>query len=508
MAGVSSNSNRLLKNTLFLYLRTFVTLAIGLFTSRVILNTLGILDYGTYNVVGGFVAMFSIVGGSLVSATQRFLNYELGRNSESKTYEVFGAAMGIHIVLAVILLLLFESFGLWFLNNKMVFPNGRMDAVNWVFQCSIFTFLVNILSSPYNAAIIAHERMSAFAYISLLDVSLKLAIVYLLCISPVDKLVMYAVLLCLEALFIRLIYDMYCVRNFSETKFHVSRDKALYREMVGFSSMTFLGQFANVLSNQGVNILLNMFFGVAVNAARGITVQVNNAVIKFVTDFTTALNPQITKRYASGNVDSMVSLCYRGSKLSYFLFLFFAIPIFFKTPLILELWLKVFPTDAVIFIRLTMLTSLCTVLSTPLVTAILATGNVKKMCLWIGIVHLLVLPICYLVLLMGGAPYTVYFVAFIIDCFLLFLRLLILCKLINRSPRKFLTDVLLRIILVSSLCFIWGYIISNLFATNFFGLMCFSFATFVANVIFIYCFGMISYERQLIKSYIATKLKK
>lgn len=291
----ASDGKRLAKNTILLYGRTFLIMAISLFTSRVVLNTLGIDNYGIYNVIGGFVAMFSIAGGTLVTACQRFLTYEIGKKENAQTQKVFSAALTIHIVLAIFLLVLFETIGLWFLNAKMNIPPDRMIAANWVFQCSILAFLVNIVSSPYNALIIAHEKMSAFAYISLMDAILKLLIVYMLYITSWDRLILYAILYLGVAILDRLIYSLYC-RRFSESKFVFIKDKALYKKITGFAGFTFLGSVASLLSNHGVNLILNLFYGVAINAARGIAVQVQNAVVKFVNDFMTALNPQITKK--------------------------------------------------------------------------------------------------------------------------------------------------------------------------------------------------------------------
>lgn len=508
MAELSSNSKRLAKNTLLLYVRTLLTLFIGLFTSRIVLDTLGVEDYGIYNIVGGFVSLFSIVGGSLVGATQRFLNYELGKKSENRSREVFGVALGIHAGLAIVLLVLFETLGLWFLNVKLNIPDGRMYAANWVFQCSLLTFLVNILSSPYNASIIAHERMGAFAYISLLDVFLKLLIVYSLYYASFDRLVEYAVLIVFESLLIRFVYSAYCTRNFPETKFHISRNVKLYKEMTGFASMTFLGQFASVLANQGGNIILNIFFGVAVNASRGISVQVNSAVMKFITDFTTALNPQITKRYASGDSQGMMRLCCMGSKISYFLLLLFAVPIIFRTPYILDLWLKKYPVESVIFVRLTMVLSMVNVLSYTLITGILSTGNIKGMCLWIGGIHILVLPLCYLVLYFGGEAYTVYVVSIIIESILLMVRLTILSKLIGYNSSIYLKDVVFRVVAITILSGLIAYEVNRYFDMTFVGLIFVTIISILSSLLLILIIGFSNHERKIIGNLLVKKFSR
>ena len=305
---ISASSNkRLAKNSLTLYMRTIAVMVISIFTSRVILQSLGVEDYGTYNVIGGFVAMFSLLGGTLVSATQRFINVELGKKEGGNPNEVFCTAMGIHIGLAIIIFIALETFGLWFLNYKMNIPNGRMFAANIVFQCSILAFLLNIICMPYNAIIIAYERMKAFAYISLYDVILKLLISYALFIFLYDRLIIYAILLLVLAISERSIYSIYCRRNFpEESAFHIVRNKQAYIRQTSFAAYTFLGSFAAVLANHGVNIVLNLFCGVAVNAARAISMQVLHAVSKFVSDFTVALNPQIVKTYAAGELDKSI----------------------------------------------------------------------------------------------------------------------------------------------------------------------------------------------------------
>lgn len=505
---MESNKKRLAKNTILLYIRTLITLAVGLFTARVIINALGVSDYGIYNIVGGFVSLFSILGGVLISATQRYMNFELGKKEQARSYEVFGAAIGINLGISIFLLVVLETFGLWFLNYKLNIPSDRLLAANWVFQCSIITFIVNILSAPYNAAIIAHEKMSAFAYISMLDAFLKLGVAYLLYVAGFDKLIVYSILLTLVAIFIRYIYSSYCTRHFSETKFHVSKEKKLYKEMTGFASMTFLGRLASILSSQGVSIILNIFFGVTVNAARGIALQVNTAVMKFVSDFTTALNPQITKRYAGGDNKGMFKLCCTGAKLSFFLLILFAVPIFFKAPYILKIWLKTFPEETIVFIRLTMLVSLCSVLSQPLIIGILSTGNIKSMCLIIGTVHLFVLPISYLVLWLNYPAYSVYIVSLFIELILLFIRLSILCKLIKESVLIYIKNVVLRILPALIISFLVGGVTNKMFDNNFVDFILVSFITILISGITSFFFGLTTHERYTIINYVARMMIK
>lgn len=502
------NNKRLAKNTLLLYARTILILFIGLFTSRVVLNTIGVDNYGIYTVVGGFVSMFSIVSHTLTSTTQRFINFELGKKNSSRTQLVFGASLNIHIALSIVLIILLETIGVWFLNCKMNIEADRIIAANWVFQCSIFTFVFNILCQPYIAAIIAHERMGAFAYISLLDVILKLLIVYLLYFSSQDKLIIYSILLMLEATFIRSIYSHYSRKQFPETKYTFVKCKDLYKEIAEFTGLNFIGVFASVLSGQGINVLLNLFFGVTLNAARGIANQVNHAILKFVDDFMTALRPQITKTCATGEYKSMRELCYKGTKFSYYLILLFSVPIIFKTPYILDLWLKEYPTETITFIRLTLLLSLSTVLSKTIITAILASGKIKKITYIIGTVNLLTLPICYLALKWGLPSYSVYIISIIIELVLLFIRLIVLNGLFEFPIKIFIKTVIFPITYVTIPIIVSNYYIEDIFKDSIGNLIIYVITSLAITCTCISFLGMTSNERNMIIGMISNKIKK
>lgn len=497
---ISASSNkRLAKNTLTLYLRTIAVMVISLFTSRVILQSLGIEDYGTYNVIGGFVAMFSMLGGTLVSATQRFINVELGKKEGGNPNEVFCTAMGIHIGIAVIIFLALETIGLWFLNYKMNIPEGRMFAANVVFQSSILAFIINIVCMPYNAIIIAYERMKAFAYISLYDVIVKLLISYALFLFLGDRLIIYAILLMLLAISERSIYSIYCKRHFPEdTKFHIVKEKQAYIRQTSFAAYTFLGSFAAILANHGVNIVLNIFCGVAVNAARAISMQVLHAISKFVSDFTVALNPQITKTYAAGELDKSMELVYRGAKFSYFLMFTFSIPIIFLTPEILNMWLGHYPDHTIIFIRLTLAYGLITVLSKTLTTEILATGQVRSNALIIGGLRIFILPLSVLVLWLGYDAYSVYYVMIFIDFISIFTRLFILKSITGVRIIGYIKNVLVNVSLVSilscALCYMMWMYIPHTLSYN----ILFAIASIVISLAVIYNIGMSLKERQMV----------
>lgn len=494
---ISSSSNkRLAKNTFLLYVRTLIVMGISLYTSRVILASLGVKDFGTYNVIGGFVAMFSLVGGTLVSSTQRFLNVELGKKEDGDVNKVFNTAIGIHTILAFILILLFETFGLWFLNAKMNIPEGRLFAANVVFQCSVCAFLLNVLCMPYNAVIIAFERMKAFAYISLLDALLKLGICYLLFIFDSDRLIIYSILLLGVSILNNVIYFSYCKQQFPDiSKIRIVKDKDAYMRQTSFAGYTFLGSVAAILSNHGVNIVLNLFCGVAVNAARAVAVQVQHAASKFVNDFMTALKPQITKTYAAGEMDKSLSLVYRGAKFSFFLMLMLSIPILFKTEYILRLWLNVLPDYSIIFVQLTLLYGLITVLSTPLTTIILATGEIKGNALIIGGLRILVLPLSYMVLYLGYPPYSVYIVLIVIDIMSIFTRLFVLKSITGIQLNGYMKEVLSRVTIVLFVVMLVNYYFAPVFEESLLLLFAYVCVSILLSMVIIWCLGLNNLER-------------
>ena len=507
---ISSSSNkRLAKNTIMLYIRTVVVMLITLFTSRIILKSLGIEDYGTYNVIGGFVAMFSLLGGTLVSATQRFINVELGKKEDGDPNKIFCTAMCIHIGLSLGMLLAFETFGLWFLNYKMNIPADRMFAANIVFQCSIFAFLLHIVGMPYNAVIIAFERMKAFAYISMYDAIIKLAISYLLFLIASDRLIVYAVLLLVLALSVQLMYIIYCKRHFPDVAgFHVVKEKDAYVRQMSFASYTFLGSVAAILSNQGVSVILNIFGGVVINAARAISMQVLHAVSKFVSDFTVALNPQIVKTYAAGELDKSMELVYRGAKFSYYLMFIFSVPIIFLTPEILDLWLGHYPDHTIIFVRLTLIYGLVTVLSKTLTTEILATGKIQANAFIIGGLRILILPFSYLVLWIGCDAYMVYYVMIVIDSISIFTRLYILKYVTGVRMLGYVKKVLFHVLSVSILSCIVCYTIWKHMPSTLVYDILYVFISMIVCVVIIAYLGISSDERQMIVSGISKMTNK
>ena len=457
----SESSKRIAKNTAMLYFRMLFTMAVSLYTSRIVLNSLGIEDFGIYNVVGGIVVMFGFLNSAMAAATQRFLTFEMGNGDHSQLKQIFSMSITIHALIAIAILILSESIGLWFLNTQLNIPAARMNAANWVYQFSIFAFIITVLNVPYNATIIAHERMSVYAYVSIIEVLLKLFIVFILVWFGLDKLKLYAVLVFSVSLIILIIYNIYCKQKFEECKYHFIWDRQLFQHMSSFANWNLLGVFAGIAYNQGVNLLLNVFFGPTVNAARGIAYQVQGAVNGFVTNFQVAVNPPITKSYAIGDKQYMYSLVFSSSKYSFYLLLFLSLPVLIETKYILELWLKTVPDYTIIFTRLVLLDILICSLSGSLQTMVQATGKVKKYQLVVSGILLMNLPVSYILLRLGFLPQ----VTFIVSIFISFLALLgrlIVLKIIENFPVKsFLKDVIWKVIAVFFIAAVFPVFIST-----------------------------------------------
>lgn len=508
MITTSANNKRIAKNTLLLYIRMLFLMAVNLYTSRVVLNALGVEDFGIYNVVGGVVAMFSMLSGSLSAAITRFITYELGRGNQENLKRIFSSAVTIQIGLAILIILLAEAIGVWFLNVKMNIPDARIMAANWVFQFSILTFAINLISVPYNASIIAHERMSAFAYISILEALGKLAIAFLIVVSPMDKLIFYAILMCAVALIVRFAYGIYCKRHFEECTYHFIFDKDLLKRMFGFAGWNFIGATSAVLRDQGGNVVINLFCGPTVNAARGIAFQVNNAISGFVTNFMTALNPQITKSYAAGERDYMMTLIYQGARLSFYMLLLLSLPVLINTHYILELWLKAVPEHAVLFVQLVLVFAMSESISNPLITAMLATGRIRNYQLAVGGLQLMNLPVSYILLRMGMFPEVVIVVAIVISQCCLAARLLILRGMIGLSIRKYLKKVYINVFVVTALASVLPFLISRSLEESFMNFVLLSLVAVICTAVTIYYVGCNKTERQFVWNKLQTIINK
>ena len=446
--STTSNNALIAKNTIFLYIRMVILMGVTLYTSRVVLSTLGIEDYGIYNVVGGFISMFAFLNGAMNNCTQRYITYALGKGDEFELKKVFSNSIITHFIIAIAIVLLSETIGLWFVIEKLVIPGNRFVAAMVVYQCSILSTFFVIMGFPFNADIIAHEKMSAFAYISIYEAIAKLLIVYLLIIGNVDKLILYSVLLLIIQVTVISIYVYYCKKRFVEATLKWNLDKKLLKEMVSFTSWNLWGGLAAALFGQGINILLNLFFGPVINAARGIAVQVQSAVQQFSSNFQIALNPQIIKNYANSDLDTMHSLIYRSSRFTFYLMLLIILPVIIEIDMILSFWLNEVPHNTSIFVSFMLLIAMVDAVSNPLMVSAAATGRVKVYQSVIGGLLLLIVPISYVVLKFGGAPYTVFMVHFFVAIFAFVARLFIIRPLIRLSIYSYLKNVLYPCILV------------------------------------------------------------
>lgn len=499
-------NKRIARNTLIMYIRMFVMMIIGLYTSRVILNTLGIEDYGIYNVVGGVVAMFSIISSSLSSSVSRFLTFEIGRGDFERLKQVFSTSVVVQIVLAIGVMIIIEILGVWFLNYKMNIPAARMEAANFVMQCSILSFGLSIINTPFNASIIAHERFGIFAYLTLSDSILKLLIVFLLSVISYDPLKTYAILLLAVTVFVQLIYLIYCRRHFNECRFELKCNKALIKEMGGFAGWSFFGNTSWILNTQGIDILINLFFGVTLNAARGIANQVNNIVQGFVSNFMTALNPQITKSYAKGDFEYLQRLVFQGAKYSYFLMLFFALPLCLETKQILVLWLKIIPEYAVPFVRLTLISTMIFVLGNTLSTAQSSTGKMKVMAIGTSMVTFLEFPLVYVSFKLGMSAISCYLIHIFIYSVLLFVKINIVKRYIYISYMNFVQEVLFKVLLVTLLALIFPLFIILTMDDSFWRLLIIAFVGCLTTLISVFGVGMNSSERTYMLSFFLRKI--
>lgn len=491
----SENTKRIARNTAILYIRMLILMLIGLFTSRVVLNTLGVSDYGIYNVVGGVVTMFGIVTSALSSSVSRFLTFEIGRKDTKRLQNIFSISVALLFVLSIIMLILMEIIGVWFLNYHMNIPANRMAASNFVLQCSIISFVIILNSTPYNAAIIAHEKMSIFAYITMFDAIMKLVVVYLLYVSSFDRLKVYALLLLFVSISVQFIYFFYCKYNFSECKFKFKFDADLIKAMGSFSVWGFFGNASWIINTQGINILINIFFGVTINAARGIATQVDSAVQGFVTNFTTALNPQIIKSYASGDLLYMHKLVFAGARYSFFLMLFFFVPISLETHQILFLWLKQVPAYTVNFVRFSMLTSMMMAISSSLTTGFSATGHIKKVALMTSIVTFLDFPFTYVAFVLGASPTSTYIIYFLVYFLLVFIKVYLAKNLIKMSMSAYFKEVLFRCCSVAVIAFTLPLIIVILTPSSLFRLIVVCLVSVLSTILSVVFVGMRSGER-------------
>ena len=502
----SENNKRIAKNAMFLYFRMLITLGISLYTVRLVLETLGVVDFGIYNVVGGIVLMMEFLKSSMSESAQRFLSFELGKKNFTQLSKIFSMSINIYVLIAFFVFILAETIGLWFLNTKLIIPIDRINAANWVYQFSILAFIVSLLNVPYNAMIIAEERMKIYFYISILETILKLVIVFVLLGVGFDKLIIYSGLLFGLSVVIFIFYIFYCAQNFPSTKYTFILDKKLFNTLLNYSGWTLFGGLAGVAKGQGVNILLNLFFGPAVNAARGLAFQIQGAVNLLVANFQVAINPQIVKSFASNDSKYMHQIIYQGSKFSFFLLYLVSLPILLETEIILKIWLGNVPDYTVIFTRLAIINVLIDSVSGTLMTGAHASGKIKKYQAIVGGLLLLNLPISYVFLEMGFPPQVTIYISILISTLALFARLKILTPLIGISTNIFIKEVFYKIIPVVLVSSIISFIVLSNFDEGFIRLFIIIITSIFLSIVSIYKLAMNKQEKLIVINQI-NKLK-
>jgi len=503
----TKDASKIAKNTMYLYVRMLFSMGVALYTSRVVLDLLGVEDFGVYNIVGGVVTLFAFFNSAMSSATQRFFSFELGRKDYDKLRNTFNATVNIHITIAVLVFILAETIGLWFVNNKLNLPIERMNTVQWVYHYSVLTFLVGVIKVPFNALIIAHERMAAYAYLSIVEVVLKLLIVYLLIIVNADKLILYAILVFAVTFLIASVYVVYCLKHFKESQYHFYYDSRLYRVLLSYSGWSLFGNIAAVAKGQGTNILLNVFFGPALNAAYGIGIQVQTAVNLFVINFQLAVNPQIIKTYASGEKERMFFLILQSSKLSFILMYILAVPLLFDTEYILSIWLKSVPIYTPNFVFLIIINLLIDSFSGPLMAGTQATGKVKYYQIIVGTLLFMNLPLSYLFLKFYKIPEFVFFISIFLSVLALGCRLFFLNRLIGFSFSIFVRKVLMRVLVVVLGSLIVPHLIMKNLHPGFIRLFILFVSSSVIILVLVYTIGIDKKETQFIKNLVLGKIK-
>ena len=494
------DKRRIAKNTLLLYVRMFLMILIGLYTSRVILKTLGVSDYGVYNVVGGMVSMFAFLNSAMVAASQRFISYELGCGDKERLNLVFCTSVNIHIVIAIVIFILAETIGLWFVNTQLVINVDRMVAANWVYQFSVLTFMVTVVSVPYNSCIVAHEHMRAFAYIGIIDACLKLVAVFLLLIFPYDKLIFYAFGVFVVSIIVRILYSFYCKKHFEECTYRFIVNWKLLKRMFTFAGWSVLGNLGFSFKDQGSNIILNLFYGTSINAARGIAMQVSGLVSTFSSNFSMALCPQITKQYAGGNMESCLNLVYSGARYTFYLLALVSIPFLINVDYVLKLWLGNVPEYTSIFLIISMIVSILYTVTGTVTTALQATGEIKWFQIGICIIMLLELPIGYILLAYSYPPYCALYPGILTGIVAIFFRIYLLKRYIPEcNISHYLFEVFFRNMVIGFVTWIISDYIHSFFPDTFFTVIITSLISMTILLVLVFSFGLSSIERSMIK---------
>lgn len=484
----------------------FLTMGIGLYTSRLVLDALGIVDYGIYGLVGGVVSMFTFLNSAMASATQRYLSFDIGKDDQDKLQKTFNATINIHFLIAFVVFLLAETLGLWFVNHKLDIPADRLYAANWVYQFSILAFVTNVVQVPYNALLFAREHLSIYAYVSILETFLKLLIVLYLIQASSDKLILYGILTFVVAFVIRLVYKVYCKKHFKESVYKFYWNKVYYKELLSYSVWNLFGNLASVVRSQGSNILLNIFFGPVVNAAYGITNIVQGVMSSFVSNFQIAVNPQIVKSYSRGDLQISLNLMYKSAKFSFFGMLVFIVPFLVNIEFVMNLWLKEIPPYSIEFIRLALISSLIETLAYPLIAGAQASGKIKWYQITISIFIFLIFPTAYIVFKTTNNPIDLFLVFIGSSVITLILRLLFLQKMMSLNLTDFGLKVCVRLFIVTSLIFVLIKFIPFSKPLDFINFIAQSILLVFLILMLILIFGMTTNERNYCIDFVKYKL--
>lgn len=507
--GTISNSKQIAKNTMLLYIRMFVLMALNLYISRVVLQYLGVEDFGLYGIVGSVVVLFSFLNSTLSGSTSRFLSYSIGRGSDIEVRNIFNASVNLHLVLILIIVLLSESIGLYVVNNVLEIPANRMNAANWTFQFTILTFCANIIRLPYNAAIISYERMNFYAYLSITDVIVKLGMLYLLFLIGYDHLVAYSAMIFIQTAIISYFYYLYCNKNIPTTQYKISKWKQYkYKEILSFSGWTLFSGIANVGSNTAINMLLNVFCGLAVNAGVSIANQVSQALYSFVSNFQTAFKPSLVKLYAVGDYDKCFKLVFQSSKFSFYLFWILTLPVMVAIDAILEIWLGIVPDKAAVFTNLIIIYLLIDALFLPLWELINATGNIKTHQIVTGLLILANFPLSWLLLYIGLDGESVWYGRIAINIAANIFRLCYMIKLLKFPSFSFITKICGRVFFISAITLVLDFFLYNILPKEIFILCLFFVFSFLTSIIIIYTLGVNSAERAFIKETLLSRIRK
>lgn len=506
---MESTGKTIAKNTVFLYVRMLVVMAVTFFTARVILKSLGATDYGIYNVVGGVVTMLGFLNSALSASTSRFLTYELGVGDKEKLKITFSASLNLHIIIALLVLILGETIGLWFFSNKLVIPEERMTAAFWVYQFSIITTMVNFTQVPYSASLISHENMSVYAYVGLYEALMKLAIAFIIMYSPIDRLIFYGFLLMANTLTIQLFYRFYTKRRYEECRFRIVKDKNLYKTLVGYSGWDLFGNLASVCQNQGVSIVLNLFFGPLVNAARAIAVQIQNAVKMFTKNFMVAVRPRVVKNYAENKCSEMYSLTFTAIRLSLVLMMALVLPLIFETEFVLKVWLDDgYPPETALFARIILISAFFDTIENGQNMSFHAIGRIKKGNLICGTIMILSLPLGYLLLKFGLPAESVFYAVILTNVLNLVITLFIMKGYVNFSIMKMIKETYIPVLIVAAITLILPFAICKYYEISVARFFINCFAIEIVLLITSWLIVLKNHERKQLVSVIKNKFYK